>query len=96
MPDPIDNFLTDLGRLRAKVHTELLKLPAPTPARKALETFDRDLSRAEAEITRAVKAISPTTIFREATLPGLGKIQEISTKFPGGGSVTMIGGFRRP
>jgi len=95
MPDPIDNFLTDLGRLRAKVHTELLKLPAPTPARKALETFDRDLSRAEAEMTKAVRAISPATIFREVTLPGWRPIQEFSTRLPGGGSITMIGGFKR-
>ncbi|KKL50072.1 hypothetical protein LCGC14_2309140, partial [marine sediment metagenome] len=54
-----------------------------------------ELSRAESEFTRAVRAVSPTTIFREANLLGLGKIQEISTRFPGGGSVTMIGGFRR-
>ncbi len=95
MAEPIAQIFTDLGKLRAQVLAELLKLPAPGPARKALESFDHDLGRAEKEFTRAVRAVSPDTIFREVNLPGLGKIQEISTRLPGGGRVTMIGGFRR-
>ena len=92
---PLDQIFTDLGKLRAKVHTQLLRLPAPDPARKALENFDRELGRAEAEMTRVVRTISPTTLIREADLPGLGKLREISSRLPFGGSVTMIGGPRR-
>ncbi|KKM20084.1 hypothetical protein LCGC14_1649160, partial [marine sediment metagenome] len=69
MAEPIAQIFTDLGKLRAQVLAELLKLPAPGPARKALESLDRELGRAEAEMTKVVSTISPTTMVREVNLP---------------------------
>ncbi len=97
---PIGRILRELGNLRGAAYTDLLRLPATDPMKKVLTDIDQIFSRTEEDIIKASAGVVrrrlwPTTISREVNLPGLGTIQEISTKFPGGGGITMIGRERR-
>lgn len=52
MNDPKDTFrklLVDVGQFRGDITTELLRLPAPDPARKTLEDLDNRMAKAERE-----------------------------------------------
>jgi len=97
---PIGKILTDLGKVRASAYNDLMKLPAADPMKKVLTDIDKLLGRTEEEIIKASTGVVRRRLWplpspREIDLPGLGKIREITTRFPGGGSVTMIGGPRR-
>lgn len=51
--DPIDRVLEDLGRMRGKAFTEMVRLPAPDPFKKILREVDTILSRTETEILQS-------------------------------------------
>lgn len=57
MADPIQQLLTDLGKLRGQVNTQLLQLPAPDPMKDALRQADSILSKTESDIRGAAHRI---------------------------------------
>ena len=97
VPDPVGRVIRDIGMVRGEARTAFLRLPATDPLRSVLDQVDKILAGAETNITKSTQRMTrqATTTLREVTLPGLGKLQEISTRLPFGGSVTMIGGPRR-
>jgi len=97
LPDPIGRVFRDLGMVRGEAHTAFLRLPATDPLRPLLQQVDKILGETETNITKATQKLTSQadTTFRKAKLPGLGEIQEMSTRLPGGGRVTGIFGFRR-
>ncbi len=57
MTNPIDTVLSDLGKMRGRAYNDLLRLPAPSPFKGALEEVDQLLSRLETDIERIRVAI---------------------------------------
>ena len=97
MPDPMRSFLLLVNEM---TYNDLIKLPATDPMKKVLTDIDSIFSRTEEEIIKASAGVVRRRLWplpspREIDLPGLGKIREITSRFPGGGSVTMIGRFRQ-
>lgn len=97
LPDPIGRVFRDLGMLRGEAYTAFLRLPATDPLRPILEQVDKILGETETNITQATQKLTSQadTTFREAKLPGLGEIQELSTRLPGGRTITAIFGPRK-
>lgn len=56
--DPIDSVLEDLGRMRGKAYTEMVRLPAPDPFKKVLQEVDTILSKTETEIRHSRARLS--------------------------------------
>ncbi len=56
--DPIETVLQDLGKMRERAYNGLLRLPAPSPFKGALQNIDGLLSRLEVDI-RLVQAAVP-------------------------------------
>jgi len=64
MPDPIDNFLEDLGRARGRVRTDLARLPGSDPLLTLLKEVDRIISRTETDI-RAAKNVAQEAMVQQ-------------------------------
>ncbi len=63
--DPIETMLQDLGKMRGAAYNELLRLPAPSPLKGALEEVDGLLSRLETDIQRVQAATkAPLALFQ--------------------------------
>ena len=50
--DPLEKVLRDLGQMRGSAANELLRLPLPSPFKRALEDVDRILGGVEGDINR--------------------------------------------
>lgn len=48
--DPIEKVLADLGQMRGRAYTDLLRLPAPSPFIRGLQDVDKLLERLEDDI----------------------------------------------
>ena len=94
MTDPILQLLIDLGKLRGDINAQLLRLPAPDPLKQVLQQADSALSKTESRIQSQIQSAAPTSLTRKTFLPGIGEIQEVSTRL-GTGSITAIFGPRR-
>lgn len=51
--DPLEKVLRDLGKMRGSAANDLLRLPVPSPFKRALEDVDRILGGVEDDINRA-------------------------------------------
>ncbi len=76
--DPVEKVLLDLGVARAAAHTELLRLPAPSPFKRALEDVDKLLGRLEDDV-RSVHGTVKTPLERPGPWPDLRR--QIETLF---------------
>jgi hypothetical protein len=48
--NPLQQMLEDIGKFRGQINTQLLRTPAPDPARKTLQSVDHRMSKLESEI----------------------------------------------
>ena len=55
--DPIETVLSDLGKMRGRAYNDLLRLPAPSPFKGALQNIDGLLSQVETDIRRVQAAV---------------------------------------
>jgi len=55
--DPIEAVLEDLGRLRGRLHTEMVRLPAPDPFKQILSEVDQIFSQTEDSIRAVIGRI---------------------------------------
>ena len=69
MTDPIETVLSDLGKMRGRAYNDLLRLPAPSPFKGALQEVDGLLSRLESDIERVRAAIPLPSVTRPALGP---------------------------
>lgn len=58
-PDPVEAILLQFGGLRGELRTQILRLPAPDPFRKALTEMDRALSKVETDLVNTARKVSP-------------------------------------
>lgn len=52
--DPVQAVLEDLGRLRARLHTEMVRFPVPDPFRQVLSEVDQIFSQTEDSIRSVI------------------------------------------
>lgn len=72
--DPIEKVLADLGKMRGSAANDLLRLPLPSPFKRALEDVDRILEGVEDDINR-VRATALGAVL-EPTRQFIGKRKE--------------------
>ena len=81
--DPIETVLSDLGKMRGRAYNDLLRLPAPSPFKNALQNIDGLLDRLEVDIRRVQAAVPVPSVPRPVLgPPGLPPdIRDLTSRF---------------
>lgn len=57
--DPVEQILTQFGKLRGEVYNQLLRAPVPSPVHEALADIDRSLGKVEDQLVATARKVSP-------------------------------------
>ena len=91
--DPIEQVLSDLGKMRGAATTNFLRLPAPSPFKDALQEVDGLLGRLETDIER-VRAAIPLPDPEGFVVEVKDKIVEVTRQGQGAGRRGLRGWLR--
>lgn len=70
MNNPVQAVLAQISQFRSQVHQQLMKLPAPSPARQTLQSIDQQMAGLENQV-------------RGGTIKGIPGFNQVTSKIAG-------------